>query len=129
MRSWSSHILPITVMIFSVNYVISAIFLREKKIQKVAPSEQVVMSSDLFTGIDVSAIFHFFLIVQHSINILMITCRALMSLCRTCVGSNLYIQPNIYKRSYLFKKIYILTRIIPAITKSNTLKCQFTVIL
>jgi hypothetical protein len=31
----------------------------------------------------------------HQGNVLMITCRPLMSLCRTCVGSNLYKQQNI----------------------------------
>jgi len=30
-----------------------------------------------------------FFLVQHSINVLMITCRAPMLLCRACVGSNL----------------------------------------
>lgn len=39
----------------------------------------------------ISTLF-FVLIVQHSIIILMIACRALISLCCACVGSNSYIQ-------------------------------------
>ena len=43
-------------------------------------------------------LYIYFFIVQHSINILMITCRPLMSLCRACMGSNFYIQSITYKR-------------------------------